>query len=237
MSGHASGRDASPSSRGSLRELLLFGKVPLPGGAKTRLAPALGEEGAARLYRAFLDDTVALARSVEVERRGLWLAGPAEGRRRLSERHPELTVRAQRGEDLGTRMARAIGDAFRRGAGRIVVVGTDHPTLPPARLRRAFRLLASADLVLGPTDDGGYYALGLRREAWPEGRDLFGDVPWSTERVLASTRSRADRAGLSRRELRGWYDVDRPEELARLRRDASPDSRSAAVLRSLESGE
>lgn len=224
-----------PGGKGSSdRHLVLFGKVPDPGAAKTRLAPALGEEGAARLYRAFLEDTLLLARAVDAERRSLWLAGDGAGRTRWSERHRDVEVRAQEGRDLGARMVRALDDAFRRGAGRAVIVGTDHPTLPAERLRRAFRLLRSVDLVVGPTEDGGYYALGLRREAWPAGRELFRDVPWSTERVLEVTRSRAASAGLGRRELGSWYDVDRPEEIARLKRDADPDSRSAGVLRSLE---
>lgn len=126
-------------------------------------------------------------------------------------------------------------EAFSRGAGRALIVGTDHPTLPVDRLERAFRHLSSVDLVLGPSDDGGYYAVGLRREAWPEAADIFRGVPWSTPRVLEVTRARAEALGLSRRELAEWYDVDRPSELERLRRDAEDDSRSLRVLRALES--
>lgn len=171
---------------------------------------------------------------MEVERRSLWLAGDDGGRERTARRHPDVPVRRQRGADLGARMAGALEDAFGGGAGRALIVGTDHPTLPPERLDRAFRLLASTDLVLGPSDDGGYYAIGLRRSAWPAARRLFRDVPWSTERVLGVTRSRAEGLGLSRRELPPWYDVDRPEDLERLRRDAAPESPSLRVLRSLE---
>lgn len=216
------------------RHLILFGKVPAAGSAKTRLAPVLGEEGAARLYRAFLDDTVRRTERVpDVERRSLWLAGGESGRAELGRRYPDLSVRPQRGEDLGTRMAGALRAAFGDGAARAVIVGTDHPTLPPARLARAFRWLRSVDLVLGPSDDGGYYAAGVRREAWPEAREIFRDVPWSTGRVLEVTRTRAEGIDLSRRELEPWYDVDRPEELARLGRDAGPGSESARVLREL----
>ena len=220
---------------GSPRHLILFGKVPEAGTTKTRLAPALGAAGAARLYRAFLDDTVRRTEVVEVERRALWLAGDDGGRGRVQERHPGVAIRAQRGDDLGERMARALEEAFDRGAGRALVVGTDHPTLPMDRLPRAFELLSSVDLVLGPSDDGGYYAVGLRREAWPGAAAIFVDVPWSTSRVLDVTRDRAGEIGLSRRELPEWYDVDRPSELERLRRDAGSDSRSLRVLRALES--
>lgn len=225
--------DASPPSS---RHLLLFGKVPEAGSTKTRLAPALGDDGAARLYRAFLEDTVRRTGAVEVEHRSLWLAGSVEGRERVGDRRPGLDVRRQRGAGLGARMAHALETAFGEGAGRALIVGTDHPTLPPERLDRAFRLLDSTDLVLGPSDDGGYYAVGLRREAWPAAAGLFRDVPWSTGRVLDVTRERAEGAGLTRRELPAWYDVDRPSELERLRRDADPDSRSLRVLRSLDAG-
>lgn len=234
MSGGAPGPDGGRAA-GSPRHLMLFGKVPEAGTTKTRLAPALGEDGAARLYRAFLEDTVRRTAAVPAERRSLWLAGAADGRERAAERHPGLEVRAQRGDDLGSRMAHALEEAFGGGAGRALIVGTDHPTLPAGRLERAFVLLETADLVLGPSDDGGYYAVGLRREAWPAGAGVFRDVPWSTERVLDVTRERAEAVGLSRRELEEWYDVDRPSELARLRRDADSDSRSLRVLRALES--
>lgn len=208
--------------------------MPEPGGTKTRLAPALGAAGAARLYRAFMDDTVRRTAVVEVERRELWLAGDEAGRDEVEQRHPGLEVRPQRGDDLGDRMARAMAGAFARGAGRVLIVGTDHPTLPVDRLQRAFSLLASVELVLGPSDDGGYYAVGLRREAWPGAAGIFRDVPWSTARVLDVTRARAESVGLTRRELPEWYDVDRPSELERLREDAEPDSRSLRVLRALE---
>lgn len=219
---------------GSPRHLHLFGKVPEAGSAKTRLAPALGDRGAARLYRAFLDDTLRRTAGTEVEQRTLWLAGDDAGLERVRERHPGLPVRPQRGEDLGERMARAMETSFSEGGGRVLILGTDHPTLPPDLPARAFRLLESADLVLGPSDDGGYYAVGLRREAWPAGRELFRGVPWSTGRVLSVTRAKAESAGLRRRELPQWYDVDLPAELARLRRDADPESESLRVLRSLE---
>lgn len=227
-------RSGAGQGGNSPRHLLLFGKVPEPGRSKTRLAPALGEVDAARLYRAFLEDSLRLARRVGAERRTLWLAGGGEGLERVRTRHPDVRVRPQRGPDLGTRMAAALDRSFSDGAGRTVLVGTDHPTLPSSWIERAFRELTGIDLVLGPSDDGGYYAVGLRREAWPRAGRLFRDVPWSTERVLEVTRSRAEALDLSRRELPEWYDVDRPEELDRLRRDAEPGSRSAEILRAME---
>lgn len=219
------------------RRVLLFGKVPRPGHAKTRLAPALGEEGAARLYRAFLDDTVRLARASGADGVELWLAGPPQEAEGLGRRHPGLRLRRQVGEGLGERLRRAFETAFREGAGRAAVLGTDHPTLPPERLDDAFAALDGAAGALGPTPDGGYYLLALRREAWPRAAELFRDVPWSTPEVASVTRSRAREAGIELHTLPGWYDVDEPAELGRLRRDAAPGTATARALERLDDGD
>jgi glycosyltransferase A (GT-A) superfamily protein (DUF2064 family) len=109
-------------------------------------------------------------------------------------------------------------------------VGGDHPTLPPDHLVRAFDALGSSDVVLGPTPDGGYYAVGLRSGAWPEAGEIFGDIPWSTPEVLERTAERARRLGLGVARLPPWYDVDEPEELERLERDVEEGSATARAL-------
>lgn len=215
------------------RRVLLFGKVPRPGETKTRLAPALGEAGAARLYRAFLDDTVRLARASGADRVELWLAGAGEGDGGPDGLPGDLRLRRQSGEGLGERLRRAFGAVFREGAARAAVLGTDHPTLPPGRLDEAFDALDGADVVLGPTPDGGYYLLALRREAWPGADDLFRRIPWSTPDVAATTRERAREAELALAEIEAWYDVDEPADLERLRRDAAPGSATARALERL----
>lgn len=217
----------------SPRRVLLFGKVPRPGQAKTRLAPALGDEGAARLYRAFLADTVALARGTgaEVE---LWLAGPAAEIGEGTGDPDGITVRRQPDGDLGRRLRHAFEDAFGDGVERAVALGTDHPTLPSDRVEEAFRAARDVDVGLGPTADGGYYLLALRRSAWPRAEVLFRDVPWSTDAVAAVTRRRAREAGLSLRSLEAWYDVDEPDELERLREDVAEGSATARALDRLD---
>lgn len=211
--------------------LILFAKAPVPGRAKTRLVPALGAEGAARLYRAFLADTAEVVRRVRgVDERELWVPDGSDSEEAIAAAGEGFAVRRQRGEGLGDRLAHAFGRAFEEGSERALVVGSDHPTLPAAYLERGLAALEGADLALGPSDDGGYYAVGLRRDAWPRARSLFEDVPWSTPRVLAETRRRARAAGLRRTELPEWYDVDEPGELDRLREDVDPESRTAAAL-------
>lgn len=211
----------------------MFARLPEAGRTKTRLAPRLGADGAAALYRAFLSDAVATGRRVGGVRLELWVDPSPGALGRLAARYPDLRVRPQAGPDLGARMSDAFRRCFTEGADRVVLVGSDHPTLPPAYLERAFHRLRSAHLVLGPTADGGYYAVGLRRHAWPAAAGLFEGIPWSTRTVLAETRRRADALDLCRVELPAWYDVDEPEDLPRLRRDAPAGSATARALAEL----
>lgn len=215
------------------RHLLVFGKLPEPGRTKTRLAPELGEREAAILYRAFLDDVVSRVRDVSAERRQLWVPRRPGAAERLGSRFPDLGLRWQRGASLGDRLEDAFLRAFDEGGGRVLIVGSDHPTLPGSYLERGFRQLDRADMALGPTEDGGYYAVGLRRAATREVRGLFVDLPWSTADVLRETLRRGRDRGLRVAELPPWYDVDEPADLARLRRDVKESSATGRALRRL----
>ena len=210
---------------------MLFGRLPEAGRTKTRLEPALGSEGAARLYRAFLDDCIARSPdNVELE---LWVPARPGARETLSESYPEVRVRLQPEGDLGERLRFAFDSAFEEGVDYATVAGTDHPTLPRDYIMRAFRALRSAHLVVGPADDGGYCAIGLRRYCWPAAEGLFEGAPWSRPDLLGWTRRRARELDLCHVELPDWYDVDGPEDLDRLRRDVDPGSRTAEVLAEL----
>ena len=218
------------------RRLIVFGRLPEAGTTKTRLIPAIGPTGAARLYQAFLDDAMIAAGSVEPSSTELWIP-PADGAEQaLGARYPDVRLRTQRGPDLGARMSDAFDTAFSEGVDYALITGSDHPTLPPELLKRGFAALIAAHLVVGPTDDGGYYAIGLRRYAWPRARRLFEEMPWSTPRVLDITRRRARKLDLCHVELPTWYDVDEPADLERLGRDVETGSHTAAVLRGLTQG-
>lgn len=212
----------------------MFGRAPEPGRAKTRLIPALGASGAATLYAAFLDDVIGWAPSVApVE---LWAPDDAGAIGTLRARYPGVAVRPQPAGGLGVRLSGAFDSAFREGMDYAVALGSDHPTLPPAYIERGFLALHAAHLVLGPTRDGGYYALGLRRLAWPRARALFDGAPWSTPRLLDWTRARAGELDLCHVELPGWYDVDEPGDLDRLVADLRPGSATLRAWRALEPG-
>lgn len=233
----------SPARAGRGPRILLFGKPPSPGRVKTRLAPLIGSEGASSLYEAFLEDTAATVSAVRGAEPELWLEPrgtdtlPRQGRAPAAEAEGErlgrrlgLPVRWQEGAGLGARLRSAFEDAFGEKCPAALAVGSDHPTLPPARLEEALAALEEAEVVIGPSEDGGYYLLGLQRSVWPRAAALFEEIPWSTPAVLERTRRRIVSLGLSARELPPWYDVDEPEDVGRLREDLDPASRTAAVL-------
>ncbi len=215
---------------------MIFGRFPHPGRTKTRLAPALGAEGAADLYRAFLADTVSTARGLPDVQLELWVQVHPAAERWIGDHYPDLTLRWQSDGQLGDRLRTAFEVAFAEGVERAVALGSDHPTLPRSYLRQSFEALIQTDAVVGPTDDGGYYAIGFRRSAWPDASVMFDDMPWSMPDLMRRTRARLAQQGIRASELSSWYDVDRPADLERLRRDVDTGSRTARALQRLSPG-
>ena len=198
-------------------QLIIFTRYPEAGTTKTRMIPALGPEGAADLQRRMTAHVMEAASAwgrarrvvLEVrfeggseERMRTWLGGDHHYRRQ--------------GEgDIGVRMHRALAEAFGRGAARSVLIGSDIPGITTDLLKRAFDRLDSADIVLGPAVDGGYYLIGLCRPAWGRGAEgLFHNIAWGGEEVLAATRERIETLGLKAVLLETLADIDRPEDLA-----------------------
>ena len=197
---------------GSLtRALIVFGREPRPGQVKTRLIPALGAEGAARLYRRLLSTTLAIAAETPAERRALWLDGPErDGMAANQARRFGLSVHQQHGGDLGGRMAHAFGQTLSNETSA-VLIGSDCPEYTAAYLTDAFDALRHADAVIGPAGDGGYVLIGLRRRD----RRLFDGIAWGGDGVLTATRERLKRLAWSWYELPTLHDLDRPEDLDR----------------------
>lgn len=194
--------------------LVVFARSPRPGRVKTRLVPRFTAEEACRIHAALLGDVLeAAARALEGRARIVlsWSEAEAAGAG-LADLPPGVEECVQSGGDLGERMAAAIQDRLRRGSGRVVILGSDAPTLPGDHLVAAFRALESREVVLGPAHDGGYYLVGMSR-LHPE---IFRNVEWGSDGVLAVTRRRLRQAGVAWEELGSWEDVDTPEDLARL---------------------
>jgi rSAM/selenodomain-associated transferase 1 len=194
--------------------LVLLAKAPRPGYVKSRLQPPLTPQQAADLYAAFLSDLVAATRRLGAVRYlGCDPTADDPFLRELAARE-RLTLFNQEGADLGTRMCHGLARALATGHERAVLIGADLPTLPAAHLRAAFRGLEQAEAVLGPSCDGGYYLVGCRGAVPP----IFDALPWGTPRVLALTLARLIDRKIPTALLPFWYDVDRPEDLALLRR-------------------
>lgn len=201
-----------------LPSLILFARNPAPGAVKTRLTPPLSAREAAGLYRAFLEDA---ARVYAFP--GRWQcvleADPGPDAAPLPELFPSPWRRErQAAGDLGDRLAGAFEREFSRGAPGAVAVGSDHPALPRRLLAECFGALKDGfDASVVPAEDGGYCAIGL--VAGVAVRSVFEAIAWSSPSVLEATRERMRAAGLRLAQLETAYDVDRPEDLDRLRRD------------------
>ncbi|MCP4663975.1 MAG: glycosyltransferase [bacterium] len=203
--------------------LIVFTRYPQPGETKTRLIPALGEQGAADLQRQMTEHTMRGVRPLSTSaamRVELRYEGGSEEEMRAW-LGPALCFHPQGGGDLGMRMLRAFQDSFAAGDERVVVIGSDCPGLRTEHLREGFASLARTDLVLGPAGDGGYYLIGLRRSCSERAPALFSGLRWGSERVLPETLRIAAAAGLSIFLLDILDDVDRPEDLPIWEREIS----------------
>lgn len=194
--------------------LLVFAKAPVAGRVKTRLTALLSEDEAAALYQAFLQDALAQYATLGADVR-LCVAPPAEAFPQALV--PEgVMLREQAGSGLGARMKNALRDAFASGYARAVVIGTDHPTLPPRFVEKAFTALEEPPAVsIGPSVDGGYYLLGMSA-LFPQ---LFDGMAYSHAGVFEETRRRIGKTPARCTVLPRWYDVDTPAALIRLVRD------------------
>lgn len=189
-------------------------KAPQAGEVKTRLCPPLSLAGAAELYRRFLLDKIEQVKALRTVSPALAYT-PAEARAYFQEVAPGFVLVPQRGTDLGDRLANSLGELLDKGHQGALAIDSDTPTLPLGFLQQALDLVRTPeiDVVLGPTEDGGYYLIGLRTVH----RELFQAVAWSTSQVLRETMRRAEAKGLRVACLPPWYDIDTPDDLARLR--------------------
>lgn len=206
--------------------VIVFARAPTPGAVKTRLIPRLGAEGAAALHARLLKRTLATARAAAFRRIELHGApGIDDPFFRFCAGHFAATLLAQAGGDLGARMLAAFESALAAHP-RALLVGSDCPALTARHLRQADRALREgADAVLVPCEDGGYALLGLTRV---DAR-LFDGIAWGAETLMAETRARLSELGWRWRELETLWDIDRPEDYARLVASGLLDDRRAAV--------
>jgi rSAM/selenodomain-associated transferase 1 len=222
----------------------MFARYPEPGTTKTRLASTIGDRAAADLYGCFVEDLVQrvcgladqlwIAITPHTEQSCKWIQSLAD-----SNSKSEVKLLAQPSGTLGDRIAWFFRQAAAQGGGPAVLIGTDNPDLPSARITQALETLSSgsADLVTVPAADGGYVLIGLSSDP----QTLFDGIRWSSPFTLLDTIGAATTAGLRLEVLSGWYDVDHIENLGTLTAlqkqpgltEAAPCPRTAEYLEGL----
>ena len=204
----------SSAPRPERARVAVFAKAPVAGDVKTRLAALLGPDGAAGLHAGLVRHALATAVASGVGPVELWCAP--------DERHPffarcaaefHATLRMQRGADLGARMEDAVAQALAEGHA-LVIVGSDCPALLPSDLRDAADAVRECDVAIAPAEDGGYVMVAMSAA-----QPIFRGIEWGSNRVMHETRRRLEGSGVAWRELPAKWDVDRPEDYARLQRE------------------
>lgn len=196
----------------TLRHLIIYAKRPLPGYAKTRLGAAIGDEQAAGVYARLLYTLLTDVAAADWPHTTIELSVAApEDKGFFEAAFPEFIMRSQTEGDLGRRMAHSFNRAFDEGAEQVVLTGSDVPDLSSDILQAAFQALDTPSPqqqghpgVIGPTDDGGYYVIGMRAP----GADLFHGITWSTASVLTETEALAQRHGIALTRLKKLSDID-----------------------------
>ena len=204
----------SSALRPEAARIAVFAKAPVPGEVKTRLAALLGADGAASLHAGLVRHALATAVRSGVGPVELWCA-PDEHHGFFASCAAQFGARLypQQGADLGARMRAAFESALADGVS-LLLIGSDCPAITPIALTAAASALRSHDVVIAPAEDGGYVLVGLSRPC----AGLFEDVAWGTAAVMGQTRRHLARSGAAWLELPMLWDVDRPEDYARLRR-------------------
>ena len=193
--------------------LVIMAKRPAVGRTKTRLSPPLTLAEAAALYEAMLRDTIHLGARLKGVQLAIAVTPPEATSTFQRVGPPGVILLPVAGVNIGDCLNQVLGGLLAAGHPQAIALNSDGPTLPAAYLRQAFVRLDGADVVLGPSEDGGYYLIGLK-QACPE---LFRDIEWSSEQVTDQTLARAQAMGVSVAMLPPWYDVDTSAGLDRLR--------------------
>lgn len=208
------------------RTIIIMAKVPRAGNVKTRLQPFLSAEQCSALAEAFLHDTINKTRNV-CDRLIIAFAPASEKNYFADLTGENLTLIEQTGADLGEKMANAFEFAFRANSdANVLTIGTDSPTFPTSFIERAFEELESnAETVLGKSEDGGFYLIGLKKTS-PR---LFENIEWSSSLVCGQTTRNIERLKIKLSLIPNWYDVDNRDDLLRLRAELLNDEETQKI--------
>lgn len=192
--------------------LLIFVKNPVKGRVKTRLAESIGDQRALEVYRQLLKITKRETIEVSAEKQVWYSSDTVDGDIWDA---PDYSKYRQEGRNLGERMQYAFKENFKNGCRKAVIIGSDCPYITTDIIHRAFAGLDEHDLVVGPSEDGGYYLLGMKKYR----PDLFRDKPWGSSFVLEQTMSDARKQGLETEQLPVLNDIDTLQDLQAVAKD------------------
>lgn len=191
--------------------LIIFTRVPIPGKTKTRLMPFLSGVECAGLHQSFITDIFKKMKQVHAD---LFVFYTPEDEENLLKTivTEDILLYPQKGENLGVRMKRAIGDVLQKGYEKVLLIGTDIPQMSPEAIEEAFASLDEKDIVINPTLDGGYYLIGMKKEY---------DSIWNVERygtntVIHDTLNHMKKEKLTVAKGQVYFDVDDKEDLLHL---------------------
>lgn len=190
----------------TLNLLIIFIKNPVEGDVKTRLGASIGSGNALLVYKKLLTHTREVAVRVDCERQ-VWYSSMVD--RRDDWDAEQFSKKLQKGSGLGERMSAAFMEGFDAGYKKIVIIGSDCAGLAPHHINRAFKALDDKDAVIGPSQDGGYYLLGLTKFR----KEIFSDIAWSTPEVFDETVKIFGQHQLEYSTLETLNDIDTIEDL------------------------
>ena len=213
------------------RAVICFTRVPKPGVTKTRLLPVLKPEQCAGLHWAFLRDLAEIYKKLDAH---LFVAyTPDPDWESLKSVFPPAGYFPQKGQDLGEKMYRVIRKVLDLDYESVILTGADLPLMTADHLESGFSVLEEKDIAIGPTPDGGYYLIGMKKPC----RDIFRVEGYGGGNVLENTLAAAESAGLSVGFAMGCSDVDTPGDLWDLTKTADPDSHTGRYLNQLRQEE
>lgn len=191
--------------------LIIFVRTPEAGKVKTRLMKDLGSDRTLRAYKSFVADTMKVCESLKEADRFLACFPTTNDAflNRLSRKHEFKGEFDQKGKDLGEKFINAFSDKFKEGYDKVVLIGSDSPTIPADFIEQAFDELDRNDLVLGPCTDGGYYLIGAKKLF----KNVFKGIPWDSSEVLNRTLDKLYSGRIKFSLLPFWYDVDNIDDL------------------------
>ena len=204
-----------------MQQFGMFAKYWEPGRVKTRLASRTGKIAASQVYRSFITTMVHRFSNIATTRVIAFTPPEHESDfAKIADENWQLVPQAN--GDLGQRMQAYFEQSLSRGASRVVLVGSDSPSLPREIVTQAFHLLETATVVLGPSSDGGYYLVGASKDVPP----IFDGIDWSSKRVWQQTVTCLKRNNVDFAELPKWYDVDDLDDLRQLNEELTQLKRS-----------